>query len=198
MALRFSAIMQVRADQGVHAKELATDQRLRKVIQEFQDTPGFLSKWALDEDKIIGIHNIITGTCEEARDCIRQHLNAAKWVQSAFNVELLRRPRWLLGAGLKGVPDCFKKVLTVKPESQRLFMKLVVQKFTERSRKVRPNQRARVRLSSADWDAYVNYACVLHSVMEEAKSLSNAREGCQEELMKAFEALFLDLRLCFC
>ncbi|CAK9030752.1 Uncharacterized protein SCF082_LOCUS19333 [Durusdinium trenchii] len=173
----------VRADQGVHAKELATDQRLRKVIQEFQDTPGFLSKWALDEDKIIGIHNIITGTCEEARDCIRQHLNAAKWVQSAFNVELLRRPRWLLGAGLKGVPDCFKKVLTVKPESQRLFMKLVVQKFTERSRKVRPNQRARVRLSSADWDAYVNYACVLHSVMEEALvSLAGAAVQSVEDL----------------
>ena len=54
---------------------------------------------------------------------------------SAFNVELMRRPRWLLGACLRGVPDCFKKVLTVKSLSQTMFIRLVVLQFGARCRK---------------------------------------------------------------
>jgi len=68
--LRFSSIMKLRADQGVHAKELTPEQRLRKVVAEFQDTPGFLNKWSLDDDKIISLLNIIQGTSEETRELI--------------------------------------------------------------------------------------------------------------------------------
>ena len=62
IALRSSAIMEIRANEGVHAKDLNTEQRLRKVIAEYQETPGFLQKWALDDDKVQAILNIIIGT----------------------------------------------------------------------------------------------------------------------------------------
>ena len=191
MALRFSVAMQVRAEQGVHPKDWTTEQRLRKIIAEYQETPGFISKWSLDEEKVMSILNLISGTCEEARDQIRNHLNYAKWAQSAFNVELLRRPRWLLGAGLKGVPDNFKKILTVRPVSQEMFLRLVIQVFSERGRKVRPSQRAKVRLTGQEWDQFMNYTCVMHAAMEEAKNLSSAKPGCLDQLVKAFEALCL-------
>lgn len=189
MSLRFSSIMKLRADQGVHAKELTPEQRLRKVVAEFHEMPGFLNKWAFDEEKITSLLNIIQGTSHETRELIGAHLHAHKWAHSAFNVELMRRPRWLLGACLRGVPDCFKKVLTVKSLSQTMFIRLVVLQFGARCRKVRPNQRARVRLSPQDWDNYVNYACVFCAVLEEARTLSNAKTGWEDELVKAFQAL---------
>lgn len=74
---------------------------------------------------------------------IRAHLHAHKWALSAFKAELLRRPRWLLGA----VPK-HKQTLTVDAQSQ--------------------NQRGRACLSNSDWDRYVNFACVFKSVMHEA------------------------------
>lgn len=189
MSLRFSSILKLRADQGVHAKELTPEQRLRKVVAEFQDTPGFLNKWSLDDDKVMSLLNIIQGTSEETRELINGHLHAHKWAQCAFNVELMRRPRWLLGACLRGVPDCFRKVLTVKSLSQGMFIRLVVSQFVARCRKVRPSQRAKVRLNPQEWDNFVNYACVFSAALEEAKTLNNAKPGWEQELAKAFDAM---------
>ena len=191
MALRFSAVMEQHSTSGKHPKELNSDQRLRRVIQEFQDSPGFLQKWALDEDKIVGILNLICGTSSQTRDVIRCHLNKAKWAQSALNAELLRRPRWLLGATPAKSNPNFKSILKVTEGSQCMFMELVVQQFYEKSRKVRPNQRARLRLTGTEWDAYCNYACVFFAVMKEAENLSTCKPNCKENLERAFACLCL-------
>lgn len=193
MALRFSAIMEIRANEGVHAKDLNTEQRLRKVIAEHQETPGFLQKWALDDDRVQAILNIIIGTSQQTREIIREHLNHAKWAQSCLNSELLRRPRWLLGACPKGVSDTFKKTLTVNSRAQEMFMGLVVAQFYEKTRKVRATQRAKMRLKPAEWDSYITYASVFEAAMTEAKALNAAREDCQEQLQKAFDAMCLNL-----
>lgn len=44
MALRFSSAMDARSVQGVHSKDLSVEDRLRKVIKEFHQTDGMLSK----------------------------------------------------------------------------------------------------------------------------------------------------------
>ena len=193
IALRSSAIMEIRANEGVHAKDLNTEQRLRKVIAEYQETPGFLQKWALDDDKVQAILNIIIGTSQQTREIIREHLNHAKWAQSCLNLELLRRPRWLLGACPKGSSDAFKKTLTVNARAQETFMGLVVGQFYEKTRKVRPTQRAKMRLKIAEWDSYMTHACVFEAAMSEAKALNAAREDCQEQLQIAFDAMCLSL-----
>lgn len=54
-ALRFSQVMELRASEGVHPKELNSEARLRRVIDEFQSSPGFHNKWSLDEGRITGI-----------------------------------------------------------------------------------------------------------------------------------------------
>ena len=120
------------------------------------------------------------------------HLHHFKWGQSAFNAELLRRPRWLLSALPRACPDVFKKILVVTPKSQALFLKLVTHTFTEKTRKVRANQRARMRLSNAEWDAYVNYSCVFAVVLSEAALLD--KPPCANTLMKSFLDMWLGFR----
>lgn len=188
-ALRFSAGMQLRSQQGIHAADLNADTRLRKVVQEFQDSPGFLAKWALDDERIQAILHVITGTTEPTREAMRNHLNTNKWAQSALNTELLKRPRWLLGATPRNLGDNFKRLMTVNAASQLMFMELVLSQFQVRCRKVRANQRARVRLTGAEWDQYVNYSCMMAAVLEEGQRLSSTQDGWQDQVRKAFDAL---------
>ena len=192
-ALRFSAVMTQRAAQGIHAAELNAEARLRKVVAEFHESPGFLAKWTLDEDRICAILHVITGTTEPTREAMRSHLNSFKWNQSALNSELLRRPRWLLGACPKGASDVFKRVLTVSADSQVMMMELVLSQFEKRCRKVRPNQRARMRLSGQEWDQYVNYSCMICQVLDEGRKLSNTQDHWEQQVRKAFDALFLGI-----
>ena len=195
-SLRFSAVMELRAAQNVHSKDLNTEARLRKVIEEFEESPGFQSRWALDESRIQSILNVVIGTSGPCRELMREHLHRHKWNQSAFSSDLLRRPRWLLSATLKGCNDAWKPVLTVDAEKQESFMKLVLHQFSEKIRKVRPNQRARMRLSTTDWDSWCNYACVFGAVKKEADLLSTKKADCVENLNKAFMALHLGVWCC--
>ena len=131
LSLRSSLAMEERANQGLHRKDWPAEVRLRKIVEEFHQS----------------CLNLICGTTPESRSVIRAHLHAHKWALSAFNAELLRRPRWLLGAVPKQAGD-LKQTLTVDAQSQ--------------------NQRGRACLSNSDWDRYVNFACVFKSVMHEA------------------------------
>lgn len=190
-SLRFSKIMELRAAQGAHGKELNAEARLRKVIDEFQESPGFLARWALDEARIQSILNVVIGTSPGTRELMRGHLHRNKWNESCFSSDVLRRPRWLLSASLKGSTENWKQVLTVDSDKQEAFMRLVIHQFSEKTRKVRATQKGRMRLSPADWDAYCNFACVFGAVKQEAARLGSKKADCLENLDKAFLALHL-------
>ena len=191
-ALRFSAIMEVREKE--HPKELNTEQRLRRVIDEFESQPGFNSKWTLDDSRVMSICNVICGTTSRTRQLMKEHLDLNKWSQSALTSELLRRPRWLVGASPKCAAENWKQCLTVTPESQELFMLLLFTQFAEKARKVRPNQRARMRPSNSEWDNMVSFACIFQTMIREAKLLSEGakQDGAEDSLKKAFLAMCLD------
>lgn len=189
MSLRFSAIMETRSMQGLHSKDWSAEDRLRKVVQEFHSTNGMLQKWFLDEDKVHSILNMITATSAGSRELIANHLHKFKWSQSALTSELLRKPRWLLKAVPRGCQPHFKVLLTVTETSQEMFLALVFHQFHLKTRKVRPNQRPRCRLSAQDWDAYINFACIYAHVLKEASLLADAPD--LETIKKAFLDLFL-------
>ena len=193
-ALRFSTVMQLRAQQGIHAADLNAEARLRKVVAEYQDSPGFMAKWNLDDERIQAILHVITGTSEGTREAMRGHLHTHKWNQSCLNTELLRWPRWLLGAAPKNLPENFKRLMAVTPTSQLMFMELVIQQFQIKCRKVRPNQRAKVRLSCTEWDQNVNYSCMMAAVLEEGKKMSEVQDGWEVQVHKAFEAMYSGLQ----
>ena len=65
MALRFSAIMDHKDKTGEHNKSMSTEDRLRKVVDEFHATKGMLVRWHVDHTKFCAILNLITGTCPE-------------------------------------------------------------------------------------------------------------------------------------
>ncbi|CAK9066119.1 Uncharacterized protein SCF082_LOCUS33720, partial [Durusdinium trenchii] len=184
MSLRFSAIMETRSMQGLHSKDWSAEDRLRKVVQEFHSTNGMLQKWFLDEDKVQSILNMITATSAGSRELIANHLHKFKWSQSALTSELLRKPRWLLKAVPRGCQPHFKVLLTVTETSQEMFLALVFHQFHLKTRKVRPNQRPRCRLSAQDWDAYINFACIYAHVLKEASLLADAPD--LETIKKAF------------
>lgn len=179
MALRFSSAMDARSVQGVHSKDLSVEDRLRKVIKEFHQTDGMLSKWHLDEDRIMAVLGLITGTSGTSRDLS----------QSALNSELLKKPRWLLTANPRGCASHFKVMLTVTETSQKMFLTLVFHQFHCRTRKSRPSQKAKHRLSPAEWDAWVNFSCVYATVIKEAALLATKPD--MEMIHKAFLDMFL-------
>lgn len=189
MALRFSSAMDARSVQGVHSKDLSVEDRLRKVIKEFHQTDGMLSKWHLDEDRIMAVLGLITGTSGTSRDLIANHLHRFKWSQSALNSELLKKPRWLLTANPRGCASHFKVMLTVTETSQKMFLTLVFHQFHCRTRKSRPSQKAKQRLSPAEWDAWVNFSCVYATVIKEAALLATKPD--MEMIHKAFLDMFL-------
>ena len=189
MALRFSSAMDARSVQGVHSKDLSVEDRLRKVIKEFHQTDGMLSKRHLDEDRIMAVLGLITGTSGTSRDLIANHLHRFKWSQSALNSELLKKPRWLLTANPRGCASHFKVMLTVTETSQKMFLTLVFHQFHCRTRKSRPSQKAKHRLSPAEWDAWVNFSCVYATVIKEAALLATKPD--MEMIHKAFLDMFL-------
>lgn len=63
MALRFSAVMDRQAKDGMSG---TTESRLKRVLTEFNSSPGLHVKHPLDTDKERAIFNLICGT---SKDC---------------------------------------------------------------------------------------------------------------------------------
>ena len=62
LALRFSRVMEVRADEGLVVPTASTMERLRSVIAEFHAS-GLNPRHQLDDNKVQAIYNLIAGTC---------------------------------------------------------------------------------------------------------------------------------------
>lgn len=62
MALRFSAVMDRQAKDGMTG---TTESRLKRVVSEFNSSPGLNVKHQLDGDKERAIFNLICGTCKD-------------------------------------------------------------------------------------------------------------------------------------
>ena len=62
MALRFSAIMDRQAASGMTG---TTEGRLKRVVAEFNSSPGLHVKHQVDSDRERTILNLIVGSCKE-------------------------------------------------------------------------------------------------------------------------------------
>ena len=63
LALRFSVIMEERANSGEHHSGMTVDERITSIVQSFHMSPGLQAKHRLDEDKMKAVNNIVAGTC---------------------------------------------------------------------------------------------------------------------------------------
>ena len=66
LALRFSRIMEQRAQQGLVLASASTEERLREVVASFHNAPGLAAKHRLDDEKHRSVLNMICGTCADA------------------------------------------------------------------------------------------------------------------------------------
>ncbi|CAE7252952.1 unnamed protein product [Symbiodinium sp. CCMP2592] len=186
LALRFSKVMDTRNEQGKHPKHWSTMERLNSVIEEYNSMDGLQMKHAMDEDRIKSVYNIIAGTSAEARNKIANHLNYAKWKESAFSVEQFRCSRWLLGAKPKNCPLEIVNLLTVTEHSQRLHIDLVIHSFTVAGKKLRASSRGKMRASVDDFAKMADFACVYSRVLEKARLLSSWDDKKEQSVMKCF------------
>lgn len=62
MALRFSAVMDRQAADGMTGN---TESRLKRVVAEFNDSPGLNVRHQVDADKERSIYNLIAGSCKD-------------------------------------------------------------------------------------------------------------------------------------
>eukprot|EP00435_Cladocopium_sp_Y103_P054071 s74_g17.t1 len=179
LCLRFSRLMEVAEAEGRHQASMGTEDRLRAIVQDFHDTSGLATKHQLDEDK-------------EAREVMRSHLDRFKWKEAAYNTEQLRSQRWMIGSQPKAnaCPPELRKVLCVTNQSQVMHLKLVAYCFAEESRRLRASARARVRLSSEQFDAFADFACFYSAVLTEARLLSTWTPEKEEAVMKSFYQKF--------
>lgn len=193
LALQLSHVMTVKAEAGQHPSTMNTEQRLRSVVDELHETSGFLSRWHIDGDKFRAIHNLLVGTSPESRAIIVAHLNYHKYQFSAFNSELLRNSRWLVGAYPSKASSNMKGLLTVKKEAQVWFLKNHVHTFLNAIRRVKQNSRPKMRPSAAEWEKTMDYCCVMLEVYNKAAefhadSSEATREKCLQQLHDAFMA----------
>ena len=63
LALRFSAIMEDRANSGEHHSGMTVEERVKTVVESFHMSPGLQAKHRLDDDRMKSVTNIIAGTC---------------------------------------------------------------------------------------------------------------------------------------
>lgn len=124
---------------------------------------------------------------------MRAHVDHNKWVLCAFSTEQFRSQRWLIGSSPKSssCPPELKKVLSVTEEAQILHFKLTVQCFLENGRRLRVSARPRVRWSPAAFEAHCDYACVMASVLREARQLASFNPEKEMAILKAFTQKFL-------
>ena len=186
LALRFSRAVEIKEQQREHPKEWGVEERLRDVVREFHVSSGLTQRHMIDEDKFKSIMNLIAGTTAASRDVISQHLNHAKWKESAFSSEQLRSTRWVIGVAPR-MPQCpMRKALTVSEESQKLHLQLVVRHFLESGRRLRPSARARMRLSQEQFDRFCDFACVYACTLVEARQLTTFTQEKENEILKRF------------
>ncbi|CAK8986598.1 Uncharacterized protein SCF082_LOCUS619 [Durusdinium trenchii] len=183
MALRFSVIMERQAT----TMSGNTESRLKKVIKQFNESDGLHVKHQVDSEKERTILNLIVGTCKATRDVMSQHLAFAKWRESAFSTDLLKGSRWLLGARPKGLPESLHEALVVTPESQTMLMQLHVKRFLQATRRVKPTQRGRARISPEEFDRLVDYSCMFAFLRQSAKTATSDPKV-DEKLLEAFMA----------
>ncbi|CAL1150712.1 unnamed protein product [Cladocopium goreaui] len=188
LALRFSRVLEQAEAEGRHHADMTTEQRLQDVVADFNQTPGLHAKHRIEEDRFKAVLNLLSGTSEESRDIIRQHLDTHKWYQSAFSTEQFKGSRWMLTASPKAAscPAELRRCLTVTPRSQSLHLRLVVKMFTDAGRRMRPSARGRARLSSSQFDQICDFACVFAHVWTEARALASWTEEKDHAMEKAF------------
>ena len=192
LALRLSRVMEIRQAEGGHPADWSCEQRLRAVVDEFHMSAALPQRHRVDEDRFKSLVNLILGTSSASRDIISEHLNHAKWKESAFSVDQFRSTRWLLKTSPK-LPACpMKKALTVSEESQKMHLQLVVAQFTQAGRRQRPSARARNRLSQEMFERYCDFACVYACVLEEARQLTSWTPEKEAEVLKIFMQKRLD------
>lgn len=189
LGLMFSKVIADCAASGKHDQSWNTEKRLRAVIAEFNNQDGMLAKWQVQEDKERAILNLLQGTTAEARQVIVHHLNFHKWKDSAFTSELLKGSRWLLGASPKHAKEPFKKLLAVDAEVQTLFLRNHVHTFLQATRKLRSSARGKARPSVEQWDAAVNYTCIMVAVRKEMTAHFGDGSDVADALSSALGAL---------
>lgn len=190
LALQFSYLMTVKAENGHHPKEWNTEQRLRAIVDELHASEGFLTRWQIDTDKFKAINNMLVGTTKAARAVIAGHLNQHKWAFSAFTAELLRNSRWLCGASPAKAASNLKTMLTVTAENQIWFLKNHVSTFLCNIRRVKQSSRAKQRPTVQEWERLMDYTCVMYKLYMEAMEFhsGNATEQhkCINQVYDAF------------
>ena len=123
-----------------------------------------------------------------SRDVMRNHLDYAKFKESAFSTEQFRLQRWLLGVSPKAntCPPELKRCLTVTEESQKLHLQLVVSSYLEAGRRLRPSARPRMRLSASQFELYCDVACVYATTLQDARLLASWTKEKEAAVLKAF------------
>ena len=82
-------------------------------------------------------------------------------------------------------------MLSVTEEAQILHFKITVQCFLEAGRRLRASARPRVRWSPAAFEAHCDFACVIASVLREARQLASFNPEKEDAILKAFNQKFL-------
>ncbi|CAK9088579.1 Uncharacterized protein SCF082_LOCUS41831 [Durusdinium trenchii] len=181
MALRFSRVMERQADTMAGN----TEARLKKVIGQFNESPGLHVKHQIDSDKERTILNLLIGTTKESRDIMNNHLTFTKWKDSAFSTEQLRTTRWLLGARPKNTVENYQDMLTVTAQAQCMLMELHIKCFTNATRRMKASARNRARANAEEFDKLVDFACVFSYIRQCAKR-ATAKPDVDAKLLSAF------------
>eukprot|EP00435_Cladocopium_sp_Y103_P036922 s204_g9.t1 len=183
MALRFSLIM----DRQASTMTGNTEARLKKVVKQFNESPGLHVKHQIDTEKERTVLNLIVGTDKATRDRMSQHLQFVKWKESAFSTEQLKGVRWLLGARPRNIPEALHEALTVTPMAQTMLMDLHIKRFAQATRRVKPSARKLQRSSPEDFEKLVDYACVFAHLRQSARQATSDPKV-DEKLLEAFMA----------
>jgi hypothetical protein len=74
--------------------------------------------------ELLAVRGLVFGVCGAAKDLMRRHLDKFKVADSAFSVDLLRQPRWLLGAAGKHALSAavWSEALMMREASQVRFI----------------------------------------------------------------------------
>lgn len=119
------------------------------------------------------------------------HLQFTKWKDSAFSSEQFKSTRWLLNARPKHAVESFRDTLTVTPQAQAMLMELHVNSFVAASRRLKMNQRSKVRATPEEFEKMVDFACVFSTLRQKAKQVTSDA-AVDNKLLEAFMSKRLD------
>ena len=194
LALQFSAVIEAKAEDGTHSSKLGTEDRLNLIIAEFQNHPGVIAKFHLDENKQKAVLHLLVRTTPETRAAMQAHLNWHKWKECALSSELLRSSRWLLSAYPKNVKSHFKKLLTVTADVQEAFIENHIATFNLKTKRVKASVRCKHRPTVGEWDRMVDYACVMFHAAEEAAKFWSEDDSKKLEVVQSVHSAFMARR----